>query len=76
MTSLILGIVSFPLLCCCYLNVPVSLAGIVCGAIAMYKPQGKGMAVTGLILSILSLLVFGGMFALAMNPQQMGRFGR
>src|SRR5258708_5973561 len=30
-TSLILGILSFPMLCCCYLNIPISLAGIITG---------------------------------------------
>src|SRR5207249_1923500 len=58
-TSLILGILSFPtLICCCYLNVPLSLAGIITGIIGMSKPQGRGMAITGVVLSALSLLVF------------------
>ena len=68
-TSLIFGILSFPLLCCCYLNVPASLIGIATGAIAMYKPNGRGMATVGLILSIVSLLLFGGMFALGFGMQ-------
>lgn len=78
-TSLILGILSFPMFCCCYLNVPISLAGIVTGMIAMQKPQGKGMAVTGVILSVLSLMAFGGLFLFwggvnAVNFAQPNRF--
>ena len=69
-TSLILGILSIPMLCCCYLNIPISIAGIITGLIGMGKPQGRGMAITGLILSIVSLALFGGFILLAMNPAQ------
>jgi hypothetical protein len=68
-TSLVFGIVSFPLLCCCHLNVPASLLGIVFGAIAMYKPNGRGLAITGLVLSILSLVIYGGLFAFGLGLQ-------
>ncbi|MFO0805830.1 MAG: DUF4190 domain-containing protein [Gemmataceae bacterium] len=68
-TSLIFGIVSFPLLCCCHLNVPASLMGIVFGAIAIYKPNGRGLAITGLVLSILSLVIYGGLFAFGLGLQ-------
>lgn len=76
--SLVFGILSFPLLCCCYLNIPASLAGIVCGAIGMQKQQGKGMAIAGLILSIVSLLLFGGLVILGFgaNMMNMNQFNR
>ena len=80
-TSLILGILSFPMICCCYLNVPISVAGIVTGMIGAAKPNGRGMAITGLVLSIVSLLLFAGLFLFGMglngmnfnNPRQFGR---
>ncbi len=60
-TGLILGILSVTVgLCCC--GVLFSLAGIVCSGIALSQiskdplQQGRGMAIAGLVLSILGLL--------------------
>jgi hypothetical protein len=74
--SLIFGILSFPLLCCCYMNVPASLIGIATGAIAMSKPASRGLGIAGLALSILSLLLFGGIFMIGAGAQMAnpGRF--
>lgn len=62
-TSLILGIISITIgMCCCY-GMPFNLLGLVFGIIAMVQirsdPQrysGEGIAIGGLVLSILSLL--------------------
>ena len=56
--ALVLGILSVPFMCCCTLiSIPVSLGGAVCGFIGMQKEEGKGMAITGLVLSLLSLVL-------------------
>jgi len=76
--SLILGIVSFPMMCCCsFISIPVSIGGIVCGLIGMQKPQGKGMAVAGLILSAISLVLTGGLLLLwgGMNVMNLNNAG-
>ena len=78
--SLILGIVSFPMMCCCsFISIPLSIGGIVCGLIGMQKPQGKGMAIAGLSLSILSLVLIVALFFLGfglnlMNLNNAGAF--
>ncbi|HXD85355.1 MAG TPA: DUF4190 domain-containing protein [Urbifossiella sp.] len=78
--ALVLGILSFPLLCCCHLNVPVAIAGIVCGILGLQKnSQSRGMALAGLILSILSLVASVGLVAVGVglnmfNPNNPGQF--
>jgi hypothetical protein len=62
--GLTLGILSITLgLCCCY-GLPFSIPGIICSSVALsqikkdpFIQQGKGLAVAGLILSIVSLLL-------------------
>lgn len=69
-TGMILGIVSMTVgLCCCY-GLPFNLLGIVFSAIGLVQiknnPEsytGKGMAITGLILSILSIFVAAALLA-------------
>jgi hypothetical protein len=56
---LVLGIISFLTSCCWFLGIPLAVGGLVCGAIGMKNEEGKGMAIAGLILSILGLLVSG-----------------
>lgn len=59
-----LGIAALTLgLCCCY-GLPFSVPGIICSSIALSQmkqdptlQQGRGMAMAGLILSILSIIV-------------------
>lgn len=61
--GLTLGILALTLgLCCCY-GLPFSVPGIVCSSIALSQikkdplQQGKGLAITGLALSIASVLL-------------------
>jgi hypothetical protein len=65
-TGLVLGIFSITFgLCCCY-GFPFNVAGIVCSAVALGQigrdpanQQGRGMAIAGLVISILSLSLSG-----------------
>ncbi|HUB86571.1 MAG TPA: DUF4190 domain-containing protein [Verrucomicrobiae bacterium] len=68
--GLILGIVSWPF-CCCY-GLPWSILGIVFSAIALsqigHQPetyQGRGLAIAGLIVSILCILFYAIMLIIA-----------
>jgi hypothetical protein len=80
-TGLILGIVSITVACCCY-GFPFNLAGIIFSAIALSQikkdpagQQGRGLAIAGLALSILSI-IFGALFlilGLAMNSSDILR---
>lgn len=57
--SLVLGIISFLLLCCggCF-SVVGGIIGLVFGIIALVqKTQGKGMAIAGVVLSSLSVVL-------------------
>jgi hypothetical protein len=62
MTGMIMGILSITLGLCCY-SMPFSILGIVFSLVGLSQiknnpgQQGRGMAITGLILSILSLLI-------------------
>jgi hypothetical protein len=55
--SMVLGIVGFLISCCFYpVTIVMAVVGLILGAVAIKKgPAGKGMAVTGIILSIISL---------------------
>jgi predicted Zn finger-like uncharacterized protein len=77
--SLLCGFLSFPMIiCCCHLNVPVSLAGLVCGIIGMQKSQGKGLSIAGVVLCVLSLLTYGGffLFGLGFNAFNLNNLNR
>ena len=80
--SLVLGILSLPMACCCGLfSLPVSLGATITGGIAMKNPEGKGMAVTGLILGILGIILCIVALAIGVgmnlnNPGQFKGFGR
>ena len=63
--SLVMGILSLALCCCCY-GLPFNVLGIVFSAVALVQIrndpehyQGRGMAIAGLALSLLSLLLVG-----------------
>jgi hypothetical protein len=56
--------------CCCY-GLPFSIPGIICSTVALSQinrdpltQQGKGIAITGLVLSILSILLGALLFSL------------
>ena len=61
-SGMILGILSLLFSCCCY-GLPWNLAGIICSTIALSQiktnpnQQGRGMAIAGLILSILGIAI-------------------
>ena len=64
-TSLILGIISLPIgFCCCCYGLPFNVLGLIFSIIALRQirdnPErhgGKGMAIAGLVLCLLSLFV-------------------
>ena len=61
-TGMICGILSLPMLCCCY-GFPFNILGIIFSAIGLSQiksnphQDGKGMAIAGLICAILSLVL-------------------
>jgi hypothetical protein len=63
-TGMICGIISLPMLCCCY-GLPFNILGIVFSIVGLTQikanpqQQGKGMAIAGLICSILSFILIG-----------------
>lgn len=61
--ALILGILSIIGLCCCCINVITAPLAIIFGIIVLVKHRdGTGLAITGIVLSVLSLLVVVGVF--------------
>lgn len=57
--SMVLGIVGMLISCCLYpITIILSIIGLILGAVAIKKgPAGKRMAVTGIVLSVISLAV-------------------
>jgi len=60
--SMIFGIVSIPLLFCCYLGIPLAIAGAVLGVVGVGKANkgqasNKGMAVAGIVCSAATLVI-------------------
>ena len=71
-TGLIMGIIALPSMLCCFTlyGLPFDVLGIIFSSIALAQikknpevEQGKGLAITGLVLSILSLALLVVMFA-------------
>lgn len=60
----ILGLFSMPTFCCCCLHIPCATLGLIFSSIALAQISqnplqgGKGIAIAGLVLSILGLLFF------------------
>jgi DNA-directed RNA polymerase subunit M/transcription elongation factor TFIIS len=74
--SLVMGLLSLPFAFCCALfAVPLSLGAIVTGAIGMKNENGKGMAITGLILGILGLVFFAFVLIVGIGFNGFGRNG-
>lgn len=55
--SLVLGLLSIPCACCGLFSLPVSIGAIATGATGMKKEEGKGLAVTGMILGIVGVIL-------------------
>lgn len=57
-TSMILGIIAILTSCCFYyISIPCAIIGVILAAVGMKSGKGgKGMAITGLVLSIISLV--------------------
>ena len=68
-SGMICCFLSLPMLCCCY-GLPFNILGIVFSIVGLTQlkanpqQQGKGMAIAGLICSILSFLIIGVLIAL------------
>lgn len=77
-TSLVMGLLAVTCGCCCCYGFPFNLLGVVFGAIALAQinrapeaEEGRALAITGLVLSALSLaasVVFGIVGGLAAIP--------
>ena len=68
LTSLILGIVAFPLLCCWPLSIPLGLAATVTGSVGMKSRNNKPLAIVGLVLGLIVLCVAGSIFFAGFGP--------
>ena len=60
--SLVFGILSLTLGCCCWLHIPLGLTAVVTGGFGIHFGNqgrgGKGMSIAGLIMGIISLLIY------------------
>jgi hypothetical protein len=63
--GLVLGIMSIPSFCCCCLNLPCAILGLIFSCIGLSQINrnpmqgGRGLAIAGIILSVLGLLLMG-----------------
>lgn len=83
--GLTLGILALTVgLCCCY-GFPFSIPGVICSTIGLNEikrdqnEQGRGLAIAGLVLSILSILLAIGLviFAVSLSgPDMLRKFRR
>lgn len=78
--TLICGILSIPAMFCCYAGVPLAIASVVMGIIALGKisshpeqNEGKGMVIAGMICAGFSILMLILLFALGMASALMNR---
>lgn len=80
-TSLVCGILSLPVACCCWMVAPaLSITALVCGIIGMNKikaePErytGQGLAITGIVLGGVGTAIGVGTFALGMGNALMDK---
>ena len=56
--SLVLGILALVTFCTGCLNIPLAVLSIIFGIIQLVKRTGKGLAIGGLITSVLSIIAF------------------
>lgn len=83
--GLTLGVLALTLgLCCCY-GFPFSIPGVICSTLALSQfkqdptQQGRGLAIAGLVLSILSIILGIGLLIFAVSfsgPDMWRRFRR
>lgn len=67
-TSMILGILSLMLFCTC-INIPLAVGAVVFGILQLGRgPQGKGMAIAGIVTAALSVVAFFAMAVLMWRP--------
>lgn len=59
-TALVLGIVAIVTLVLCGLGLLVAIAGLVVGIVAAAQNKGRGMAVGGIALSVLTMVIAAG----------------
>ena len=71
LTGMIMGLISITVGCCCCYGLPFNVLGIVCSLIALAQIQGspdlysgKALAITGLIMSLVSIALAGLMMIL------------
>lgn len=55
--SMVLGIVSIVLMCWPYISIPASIVGLILGAMGKNKTAGRGMAIAGLVCSLVTLII-------------------
>ena len=84
--SLILSLLGFPISCCCILGIALSIAGVICGHLALMRIKasegaltGRGLAIAGLILGYIGFIFGIALIALniimvAKNPQYQSLF--
>lgn len=56
--GLIFGIISIPFFWLWYVGAPFGIAGLILSIIGKKNPNGRGLATTGMILSIIGLALF------------------
>ena len=57
-TSLVLGIVSIPFICCTWIGLIIGIAGLVFGILSITrKENAKGMAIAGIVCSSIAIVV-------------------
>ncbi len=77
--SMVLGIIGIIMFCIPYFAIPAAIVGLILGIVSIRTHKGgRGMAIAGLILSIIALL-FGllivvSMFSLFQNPDFFNQF--
>jgi len=76
--SLVLGIMSLTMGCCCWLHIPLGIGAAITGGfgISMAKQGsgGKGMAIAGLVMGIIALIIYTilAIVGIALNVQNGG----
>ncbi|MBQ8296731.1 MAG: DUF4190 domain-containing protein [Ruminococcus sp.] len=63
--SMVLGIIALVLWCMIYISIPCAVIGLVLGLAGLFSKKAKGMALTGVITSLIAimLIIFSYIFA-------------